>query len=359
MMRKVLCEKMGLPVTADSVVTGAEGEKEAKGAAADCEDKTVGGAHDASGEAAVADAAPEPAPAWSCPACAAGFVSVEELEAHGRRSVPCAAASWQAAVHAIACLPGAGTTLWCPACPSGFMGRWSGQASKAGALLRHTRSASSRGSPHIAPHRRFGSAVLALLWERPPPGGANADLDGEALEDWASTSRLAELAGPLLAKANPVARQAVYKLQDEVLGPDAAAASTPATEVMAAATSAAAEADSDDEGVGAAPVPDPTLRILGLDLTVCGSGLYTEDIPIDGGPSAVAYEEPLPGAESAGCQLPAGGISALTCMDLTVDSSEDEAPPPRPAKGLGATACPAVQSAPEPAPELLPSAVFV
>ncbi|CAK9001535.1 unnamed protein product [Durusdinium trenchii] len=72
-------------------------------------------------------------------------VPSSELRQHLESSEKCLSTAWQAAVNAVGCMPGASTTLWCPACPDAFLGKWTGSVSKAPALLRHAASASKAG----------------------------------------------------------------------------------------------------------------------------------------------------------------------------------------------------------------------
>merc|ERR1712014_44772 len=57
-----------------------------------------------------------------------------------------------------------------------------------------------------------------------------------------------------------------------------------------------------------------------------GSGLYTEDVPMEGGVSGNAIVEPdacVSDGDAVGCALPAGGVDSLRCLDLTLSSEEE------------------------------------
>merc|ERR1719443_1556239 len=99
-------------------------------------DEPVVGAAEAPKPAVVDELAAAPEPKWSCPSCRAGFAEHSEYRKHAHASVACFAEPWQAVVRSVACLPGVGTALWCPACPDSFVGKWSGVATKSAALLR-------------------------------------------------------------------------------------------------------------------------------------------------------------------------------------------------------------------------------
>eukprot|EP00913_Durusdinium_trenchii_P034598 g32368.t1 len=81
-------------------------------------------------------------------------VPSSELRQHLESSEKCLSTAWQAAVNAVGCMPGASTTLWCPACPDAFLGKWTGSVSKAPALLRHAASA-SKATAHMRKTQRF------------------------------------------------------------------------------------------------------------------------------------------------------------------------------------------------------------
>lgn len=138
------------------------------------------------------------------------------MKLHLCQNAACSGDAWQACVRAVACLPGAGTTLWCPACPASFAGRWSGPATKATALLRH---AVTRGGPggesghavHATRHRRLLAGLVELLLADPPEG---------ELMVWASTAQLLQIAGPLLAEPTTAARRRIAGLLRELLGSD-------------------------------------------------------------------------------------------------------------------------------------------
>lgn len=151
-----------------------------------------------------------------CFGCHSGFSGPEELWTHLRQSTACGGAAWQAAVDTILCLPGAGTKLWCPACPDDFIGKWSGPAAKACALLRHLEAAKANVPEHRRAHERLLHTLVELLLVQPPAD----DVGEEGLVAWAECSRMREAAGPLLARPGHEARRAVMKLQDKTLGPD-------------------------------------------------------------------------------------------------------------------------------------------
>jgi len=156
---------------------------------------------------------------WQCYGCCRSFSSGAELRAHvleaGER---CSGPAWQAAVNAISCMPGAGTVLWCPACPDELLGKWTGSASKASALLRHVVSSSKASRAHAW----FLEGFIDLLLCSPPPppllpdaaeSGEDAqeppDVQEERLQAWIlSSPPLMSLVGPLLARPGPAAREA-------------------------------------------------------------------------------------------------------------------------------------------------------
>eukprot|EP00929_Paragymnodinium_shiwhaense_P082050 TRINITY_DN43097_c0_g1_i1.p1 TRINITY_DN43097_c0_g1~~TRINITY_DN43097_c0_g1_i1.p1 ORF type:complete len:309 (+),score=66.07 TRINITY_DN43097_c0_g1_i1:224-1150(+) len=151
--------------------------------------------------------------------CCKAFASKEKLRAHLLQSAECCAPAWQAVVQEMACLPGAGTTLWCPACPDGFEGRFVGSATKAASMMRHAVKQSSTGSAHAGPHRRLLEAIIEVMLsgEELPPNASDED---EAMREWARLSPLLQAAGPMLAPRSTAARKAVRQWQDEVLGED-------------------------------------------------------------------------------------------------------------------------------------------
>lgn len=180
-----------------------------------------------------------PPPACVCFACGAVLPDEETVRSHLLANVACLGEPWQATVQVMAALPGARSLLWCPACPEGFAGRWSGSATKASMLLRHLSAAGGSGEPHAAEHTRLLQALVALLLEAPPEG-----LEPETLHAWAPASRLLIATGPLLAVPGPAARRAVARLQNEVLGEESGAAAKP--------QALAGSAGADPEGAGAA-----------------------------------------------------------------------------------------------------------
>lgn len=293
------------PVQAMNVEAGTEGIKETSEVAAADEEMPI----------------PTPWLPFACVGCSRSFASSAERKEHLLGSVNCTFLPWQTVVHVMACLPGAGTTLWCPACPVNC--RWQGSANKASAFLRHADAASTAGTPHDAQHHRLFSTLVELLLANPPP----ADADTLALQEWAGGSRLLGAAGPLLAKPNPSAYKALRKLETEMLGPDTSgiASVAPATWELEPGQR---EEDTDNENEAAtedtaAGSEAQAQRILGLDLTVEGSGLYDEDVPLEGGCEGIP---PTDDADAPSACLPAGGAAALTSFDLTLSSSDDEAP---------------------------------
>jgi len=162
------------------------------------------------------DSAPSVMAARACFSCQSPFPGLEELSSHLRQNQQCVGVAWQSAVDSIVSLPGAGTQLWCPACPDSFIGKWTGPAARAAALLRHLEAASTMGSEHQQPHARLQQLLVELLLAGLPMDDAEA----EHLSFWAESSRLREAAGPLLAKPGPEARRAIQKLQDRTLGPN-------------------------------------------------------------------------------------------------------------------------------------------
>jgi len=168
------------------------------------------------------DSAPSLVLTQGCFGCESRFPGLEEFLSHLRQSQQCIGVAWQAAVDSILALPGAGTQLWCPACPDSFIGKWTGPASRAAALLRHLDAASTVGSLHQQPHARLQQLLVELLL-------AGIPMDVPPFEDspqaehllvWAENSRMREAAGPLLAKPGPEARRAIQKLQERTLGRD-------------------------------------------------------------------------------------------------------------------------------------------
>ncbi|CAE6930755.1 unnamed protein product [Symbiodinium natans] len=152
---------------------------------------------------------------WSCHGCHASFSSLQELRVHALEAGErCNGPAWQAAVNAIGCMPGAGSVLWCPACPDSLLGKWTGPTSKASALLRHAVSASKASSKDMAPkaHAWFLAGLVDLLLCSPPPppllpdeAGAEAveppEIQQERLQVWIESSPpLMHVVGPLLAK---------------------------------------------------------------------------------------------------------------------------------------------------------------
>lgn len=200
--------------------------------------------------------------AVQCFGCGQRF-KASELQAHLESSEKCLSAAWQAAVNAIGCMPGAGTTLWCPACPDAFLGKWTGSISKASALLRHVASASKTGVPESAPkaHAWFLTAFVALLLSSPPPTEDTEVESEERLQEWISSSPpLVNIVGPLLAKPGPAAREAVRaELEDSESAPWPFGASDAAVEVKKTKKS---------------KKPKVTSEAPGYDL-------YNEDIPMD------------------------------------------------------------------------------
>eukprot|EP00931_Biecheleriopsis_adriatica_P057420 TRINITY_DN34055_c0_g1_i2.p1 TRINITY_DN34055_c0_g1~~TRINITY_DN34055_c0_g1_i2.p1 ORF type:complete len:353 (-),score=96.14 TRINITY_DN34055_c0_g1_i2:54-977(-) len=223
--------------------------------------------------------AEEPAlPAVRCPGCGRGFASVEELRAHAVESgASCSAPMWQAAVNAIGCMPGAGTTLWCPACPDSFVGKWTGSVSKASV-------------PECAPkaHAWFLAAFVDLLLSWPPepaPVWTESAADGEVpaedpaaleerLQDWISSSPpLLGIVGPLLAKPGPEAREAA---RQELEGARDFAAG-PAPDPFGVGGSAAQQEDRED----AAKKKKKGRKAQESEAAGPAYDFYNEDIPLD------------------------------------------------------------------------------
>lgn len=244
-------------------------EDEAKDAAPE-DEKGDADATDATDANDANDAKGEKEPEAStvqCFGCGQRF-KAPELQAHLESSEQCLGAAWQVAVNAIGCMPGAGTTLWCPACPDAFLGKWTGSISKASALLRHVASASKTGVPECAPnaHAWFLTAFVALLLSSPPPPTEeDAEVDESAqemrLQEWISSSPpLVNIVGPLLAKPGPQAREAVRaELEDSESAPWPFGAVDAGVEVKKAKKSKKPKVSSE------AP----------------GYDLYNEDIPMD------------------------------------------------------------------------------
>ncbi|CAE7223017.1 unnamed protein product [Symbiodinium microadriaticum] len=172
--------------------------------------------------------APEEEQTWHCHGCSKTFNSFAELRAHALEAGErCNGPAWQAAVNAISCMPGAGSVLWCPACPDDFLGRWTGSTAKASALLRHLMSASKASSKETAPkaHAWFLAGLVDLLLCSPPPPPLLTDaaegeeateppeIQQERLQVWIGSSPpLLHLVGPLLAKPGPAAREAARQV---------------------------------------------------------------------------------------------------------------------------------------------------
>eukprot|EP00971_Amphidinium_carterae_P304391 6049227-Amphidinium_carterae.1 len=146
---------------------------------------------------------------FRCFQCQKPFATSEEQAEHLHTAAACVADAWQAVVNVMLCLPGAGTTLWCPACPDDFVGQWTGPATKAGALIRHCAAAKNTETGH---HQDSHSAILRLL-----VGLLLRDLpaDSSELQAWAAGSKLLQAAGPLLAKRSAEARRGIGKLESE------------------------------------------------------------------------------------------------------------------------------------------------
>eukprot|EP00927_Polykrikos_kofoidii_P060379 TRINITY_DN55375_c0_g1_i1.p1 TRINITY_DN55375_c0_g1~~TRINITY_DN55375_c0_g1_i1.p1 ORF type:complete len:431 (+),score=76.65 TRINITY_DN55375_c0_g1_i1:100-1392(+) len=163
---------------------------------------------------------------FGCFGCELRFADQQRVRDHMLKSSPCSGEFWQAAVRGMACLPGAGTTLWCPACPQTFVGCWAGSATRAAAMLRHVGAAAAPGATHAGAHARFLEAIVEVLIRSDPPppslatAAPTADDNSEALQDWARTSGLLDLAGPLLAPRSAATNRAVRVWQESVLGPD-------------------------------------------------------------------------------------------------------------------------------------------
>lgn len=143
----------------------------------------------------------EPGTAFSCFGCHECFSLQEELLKHLEDATSCSGPAWQAAVSAVASLPGAGTHLWCPACPDGAY--WTGPATRAPAFLKHCLSTAASDSSGAA-HSWLLKLLMGLVLEEPP--GAP-----EELEEWAQCSKLAAVAGPLLARPGAQGRLAVQQ----------------------------------------------------------------------------------------------------------------------------------------------------
>jgi len=260
-------------------------------------------------EAAPDVAEPEPEMPFRCFQCRKGFATSEAQAEHLHEVAACVSHAWQAVVNVMLCLPGAGTTLWCPACPDDFVGQWSGPATKAAALIRHCSAAKNIETGH---HQEEHSALLRLL-----VGLLLRDLPTDSsegsLQEWAASSQLLQAAGPLLAKRSREARRGLGKLESEVLGTSSSAIGNANPQEMA---------DEDGTGEGDAPEEgnEMRLRILGLDLTVDSgaSDLYAD---VD-----KQYDEML--AQGDGPELPSGGAAALRSFDLTLSSDEEEQPQP-------------------------------
>jgi len=213
---------------------------------------------------------------YGCFGCELRFAGHDRVCAHLKKSASCFGDAWQSAVDTILCLPGAGTRLWCPACPDDFVGKWTGAATKAPSLLRHLVAASSESEAYRASHRRLLNALTELVLAKLPP----LDADAEGLQSWAEESRLREAAGPLLAKPGQEARRAICKLQNLLLGPDPHEA-LPSCTVSAEPSATQAEANS--EGAPTAMVDFSKLEIP----KGSGGDLYGDLAPTDSKGQAV------------------------------------------------------------------------
>lgn len=217
-------------------------------------------------------------PNFRCFGCREGFANVEELRKHLVGSHHCCDNAWQFAVRTMACLPGAGTELWCPACPAQLDGRWTGPATRAAAFLRHAAGVAAgvrvcgdqSSEANAARHTRLWASVVELLLADPAPvpatvgsgaQEATAEVDTERLSGWAASARALELAGPLLAKPCAAARKTIWELQDELVGP---------------ASAARGEDEEDTEATKAAEK-----RRVWEESQGPGYDLYGEDIPLD------------------------------------------------------------------------------
>eukprot|EP00933_Yihiella_yeosuensis_P013545 TRINITY_DN1249_c0_g1_i1.p1 TRINITY_DN1249_c0_g1~~TRINITY_DN1249_c0_g1_i1.p1 ORF type:complete len:410 (+),score=142.95 TRINITY_DN1249_c0_g1_i1:60-1289(+) len=232
-----------------------------------------------------------------CYGCGHGFATEQELRSHLIESgASCSGPALQAAIGAIACLPGAGQRLWCPACPDAFVGKWTGSATKAAAFLRHTSTASKAiESPEVAPeaHAWLLAGIVDLLFTAPPPpppplpggmaeeviGPSGEEASGKAEEEqrlqaWVDGSPLLMgVIGPLLAKGGPTTRAAIrFELEREenckVLG----AAPFPFNEDTNASAAADADIAAKDEAKNAKKKLEPTGPKYDF---------YNEDIPMD------------------------------------------------------------------------------
>lgn len=203
-------------------------------------------------------------------------VPSSELRQHLESSEKCLSTAWQAAVNAVGCMPGASTTLWCPACPDAFLGKWTGSVSKAPALLRHAASASKAGLKESAPkaHAWLLKAFVDLVLVAPPPPLADSEgveveeaVAEMQLQEWISNSPpLMGVVGPLLAKPGPEAREAV---RQELEGSSSSQAPVPFGMAGIDAPQPV-EAKGKKKKAKKAQGPD-----------VPGYDLYNEDIPMD------------------------------------------------------------------------------
>lgn len=158
---------------------------------------------------------------WSCDGCTCRFSEEYQLRQHFLENLAiCGAVAWQAAVCSVASLPGAGTSLWCPACPDDFVGRWTGSATKAAALLRHCSAASRDTGPYRAPHLWFSRQLVDVMLADPPPHGCLADQSPEhGVEKWLGSSDLVAVVGPMLSTPGQGKRLAIQRaLRDSRAG---------------------------------------------------------------------------------------------------------------------------------------------
>jgi len=275
----------------------------------------------------------EPALLFRCHGCGRGFASSEELGSHVlKNAAACSGPAWQAAANAIGCMPGAGTTLWCPACPDDFIGKWTGSITKAAALLRHA------SCPNNAPeaHAWFLKALTDLILAEPPApgpppvavtpeneateaaGGSTSSVaqefvsaeDGASqslrLQDWISSSPpVMGVVGPLLAKPGPAAREAAREELETSLSSRGCA-------IGKAPLPFGAEARGQDEDDS--PAKKRKKKVKKDDVEGPAYDFYNQDIPMD-----VFLEAQDPTHRTA------DGVPVLDLLDSDEEAEEQKA----------------------------------
>lgn len=332
----MLIERDGKAILKKGSVPGSEAAEHADADEGAASGEEAGAGAEAEGATAAA-AVEEVAMPFACFSCGRGLAAEDLFGTHLYNNVACNSAALQAVVSCLASLPGAGSALWCPACPDRGA-RWTGHATKAAGLLRHLDAARrSKDREEASAHSSLLRALVGMMLlgdERPP-----ADGDVEELQAWAAASQLLAAAGPLLAVPSAAARRAFRADVKRLLGrevlagwTDVAVDADQAAAAPSAQTSKAKRRKKDEsKAAGAGPSYDFYNDLIPMDVFMgvpdgqqrTADGVVIMDVlSSDEEAPAAAAAAPKPAAAAMPAAVPAAATAAVPAAAAVVDAGQ-------------------------------------